>query len=354
MPDPWWPIRSFILSFNERRVKHVKPGHTIVCDECMSAWKGSDGKYKTNGCPHKTKIARKPEGVGCELKSAADGMSGIILQLELMEGSEAQSKKPGHAEYGEGTSQLLRLCAPWRGTARTIIADSAFSSVKSLLALLDQGLYFMGMVKTATKEYPKKQLLQWASGNGTSPTPNRGSHKLLQSIAPDGSKIIACVWVDKKPKTIICNRYTAHPGIPSERLRHRIDVVDGIPTTVQYTKMIPRPLIVEKFFELFSSIDVHDHYRQGSLAIEREWITHTWWHRTFGTIFGICVVDAYLAYRYESDKDVLASTDVVDFTTFMDLLAHQLIHNIYVPYSATLRRRSDDSASVSVAHVEVQ
>ncbi|KAL5475280.1 hypothetical protein EMCRGX_G027361 [Ephydatia muelleri] len=90
----------------------------------------------------------KPEGVGCELKSAADGMSGIILQLELMEGSEAQSKKPGHAENGE-----------------------------------DQGLYFMGMVKTATKEYPKKQLLQWASGNGTGPTPNRGSHKLLQSIA---------------------------------------------------------------------------------------------------------------------------------------------------------------------------
>ena len=58
----------------------------------------------------------------------------------------------------------------------------------------------------------------------------------------------------------------------------------------------------------------------------------------------ICVVDAYLAYRYESDKDFLAS----------DLLAHQLIHNIYVPSSATLRRRSDDSASVSVAHVEVQ
>ena len=138
------------------------------------------------------------------------------------------------------------------------------------------------------------------------------------------------------------------------RLHHRIDVVDGIPTTMQYTKTIPRPVIVEKFFEFFfSTIDVHDHYRQGSLAIEREWITHTWWHRTFGTIFGICVVDAYLASRYESDKDFLASTDVVDFTTFMDLLAHQLIHNIYISSSTSLRRRSDESASVTVAHVEV-
>ena len=94
---------------------------------------------------------------------------------------------------------------------------------------------------------------------------------------------------------------------------------------MQYKKTIPRPLIVEKFLEFFSAIDVHDHYRQCSLAIEREWITHTWWHRTFGTIFGICVVDAYLAYRYESDKDFLASTEVVDFATFMDLLAHQLM-----------------------------
>ena len=159
-----------------------------------------------------------------------------------------------------------------------------------------------------------------------------------------------CLGCDKKPKTIICNQYTGHPGIPSEHLRHRIDVVDGIPTTVQYTKTMPRPVIVEKFFEFFSSIDVHDHYRQGSLAIEREWITHTWWHRTFGTIFGICVVDVY---RYESDKDFLASTEVVDFTTFMDLLAHQHIHNIYILSSPSLRRRSDKSAAVTVAHVEV-
>ena len=84
----------------------MKPGHTIACDECMSAWKGSDGKYKANACPHKTKNVRKP-GVGCELKSAADGMSGIILQLELMEGNEAQSQKTRPAEYGEGHHNYL-------------------------------------------------------------------------------------------------------------------------------------------------------------------------------------------------------------------------------------------------------
>ena len=41
----------------------------------------------------------KIEGVGCELSSRWEM---DLLQLELMEGSEA--KKPGHAEYCEGTS----------------------------------------------------------------------------------------------------------------------------------------------------------------------------------------------------------------------------------------------------------
>ena len=92
-------------------------------------------------------IRQKSGGVACKLKSAADGISGILLllQLELMEGGEAQSKKQGHAEYGEG----IRLCAPWRGTARTIIADSAFPSVKSLVAL---GFYFMGMMQTGVSK----------------------------------------------------------------------------------------------------------------------------------------------------------------------------------------------------------
>ncbi|POM58709.1 Integrase catalytic core protein [Phytophthora palmivora] len=57
--------------------------------------------------------------------------------------------------------------------------------------------------------------------------------------------------------------------------------------------------MVELFFEYFSTVDVHDHYRQGSLEIEREWLTHSWAHKIFGTVLGMVVVDSYLAYRYE-------------------------------------------------------
>ena len=37
-----------------------------------------------------TKIKRKPEGVGAELKSVCCGQSGVLLQLDIMEGKDRQ------------------------------------------------------------------------------------------------------------------------------------------------------------------------------------------------------------------------------------------------------------------------
>ena len=51
-------------------------------------------------------------------------------------------------------------------------------------------------------------------------------------------------WI-KSLKLLYATDTLGHPGIPVESLHHRIDVVDGTPTTVQYTKTIPRPVIVE-------------------------------------------------------------------------------------------------------------
>ena len=48
------------------------PGQPVVLDDCMSSWTGSEADV-AEGMPHKTKIERKPEGVGAELKAMACG-----------------------------------------------------------------------------------------------------------------------------------------------------------------------------------------------------------------------------------------------------------------------------------------
>ncbi|KAF4149303.1 Transposase IS4 [Phytophthora infestans] len=130
----------------------------------MSAWKGKEAKYALDRLPHMTKIARKPERKGTELKAIADGESGVLLRLEVVEGTVRQRQKQYCSQFGEGASIVLRLAEPYKGTRRTIIADSTFASVKTLVQVEKPlGLFFMGIVKTATVQYPKTHMQQWSA-----------------------------------------------------------------------------------------------------------------------------------------------------------------------------------------------
>jgi hypothetical protein len=300
----------------------------MVVDELMSAWKGIDALYNVNGMPHVSKQMRKPEGVGAEIKAVADGTTTIIMRLDIMEGKEQQSKKEFADLKKEGTAITLRLMKPWFSSGRVVHADSAFSSVFTLLECRKRGLHFMGLVKTAHVEFPSDYLKAQASNFGHDSLYPRGGYILLQSIAdPNGVShppIFALGWYDAQPKYLVSSCGSTVPGTPSIRPRQRIDLQDGEFVTVSYEKTVPRPKMVEDFFATFSNIDVHDHYRQGSLEMERHWITRNWTHRIFTTIFGICIVDAFLAHRFEKN---INNDAPMDFTAFCGQLSRELIEN---------------------------
>ena len=99
--DPWQAIRCFIEDFNLTRKRNCIPGCHIVVDECMSSWNGADGEFVAEAMPHKTKVARKSEGIGAEMKSLACGETGILLKLDIMEEKEANQRKDYAQLYGE-------------------------------------------------------------------------------------------------------------------------------------------------------------------------------------------------------------------------------------------------------------
>ena len=95
------------------------------------------------------------------------------------------------------------------GTGRIVIVDSAFSSVKTFIALKQRGLYFMGLVKTAHKQFPKVWLKNWASGrNNGGEKPARGSHVVLEATDTCSEEFYAVGWAKKKPTFIVCNAGT--------------------------------------------------------------------------------------------------------------------------------------------------
>lgn len=156
LENPWLPVQCFIDGFNATCVKYVNPGTYLLIDEIMSPWLGLDANYAMNGVPHRTKIKRKPKGTGVELKAVCDYMSSIMMQLEIYEGALHQSQKKYEDQYGSGTAVTLRMTSPWHGKAHIVVADSAFSCVATAVALKQNGTYFVGIVKTASKMYPKQ------------------------------------------------------------------------------------------------------------------------------------------------------------------------------------------------------
>lgn len=142
---------------------------------------------------------------------------------------------------------------PFHDTARTVVADSAFASVKTLVELERCGLFFMGLVKTASSAYPKQHMVDWATNCA-----HRGEFRVMESDSPFSTKMYALCWYDRKPKCILSNRGTTRPGTESVRVRHQIvRRDDGTSDTLRYTLNVKRPEMIELLFAAFLAVDVH-------------------------------------------------------------------------------------------------
>ncbi|KAL5500549.1 hypothetical protein EMCRGX_G012131 [Ephydatia muelleri] len=112
---PWQDIRPIIEDFNLTHQKNISPGCHLPVNECISAWKGSDGERECHIRPKS--VAHKPEGVGVETKALACGETGIILKFDIKEGKEANRRKDFSQEYGEGTAVTLQLTKEYSSSA---------------------------------------------------------------------------------------------------------------------------------------------------------------------------------------------------------------------------------------------
>ena len=345
----FWQIQPLIDSFNAIRARMVSPGYKLVGDESMSPWRGKDERFGVRGCPHVTKIIRKPKGVGMEVKNLACCDSGILMALEIMAGKLEMQEREYVREYGGGTSLLLRLSANWHGTGRLIVADSAFASVKSAVALKSRGLYFMGLVKTAHRKFPKK----WAQ---TVEIASRGGHKVVQATE-EGVKLRAVTWNDGKKdkktgdiirKCIISSCGTTLPSTAHRKRRWR--VVNGLDEDYQVS--VPRPNIVSEYFDGAAKIDIHNHFRQGPKGVCLESRRSNRWEiRFWQTWRGFLIVDAFKAYtRFCPGKSACK------LSHFVRVVAQALLDNTIgcAPDAPALRRREPEAGSAPKVHRLVQ
>jgi hypothetical protein len=105
--DPWWPIRGGVNGLNENRSQTIVRSRALCIDESMSAFQPRSSKL--GGLPHLSFIKRKPRPLGTEFKSAADGVSGVLLWLEIQEGKKAMQTKPLVSKLGSNAACAMRI-----------------------------------------------------------------------------------------------------------------------------------------------------------------------------------------------------------------------------------------------------
>ena len=289
--DPWREVRWLIDGYNDNRRKTIKPSWLVVVDETMWAWTGQ-------GMPHLSFVKRKPEPLGCEVKNLCDGVSGVMLFLEIQEGKELMERKQFCRTHKCTTATTLRL-AKGAGLqepdtlraedkpARVLVGDSWFASLETAKALKEQlGVGFIGNVKTAHKEYPVEQL-RWDLAKT-----QRGDHVVYKlNDTENGEGVWAVGWNDHHYKTFIATSGITSSGREAKRARQN-------DTGQTFYKQVKRPKVMETYYDACGQIDLHNRHRQGQLRLEKVWKTLKWNNRLLVSILSSTMVDAFKAWEH--------------------------------------------------------
>ncbi|KAL1519451.1 hypothetical protein AB1Y20_022973 [Prymnesium parvum] len=207
------------------------------------------------------------------------------------------------------------MLKPSFSTGRVLVADSWFGSVACALALFKHGLFAVMNVKTATKEFPKDQLLaevDEVKGNSAEARDarrrRRGKQIAFTREFTVGSRkvtLIAAGHNRKVPLLLVATYGSMLPGddhVKTWQVRKR----DG---TVEYHKIVTKqPQVHALYRQWMNIVDVHNKLRQGVVSMADIWHTVNWSERHFAEGLGFWEVNIYKALTYFYSRAFVWST----------------------------------------------
>jgi hypothetical protein len=116
-----------------------------------------------------------------------------MMRLKLVKTMEEQQThlRTGDGGLLHGAAVLKSLVLPWARTDRIVCAYLYFASVGALQELKRIGLRFIGVVKTATRQFPQSYLSHLE-------TTERGDRRGLIAKDEDGTpSMLAFCWMDR-------------------------------------------------------------------------------------------------------------------------------------------------------------
>jgi hypothetical protein len=334
----WMLVDGFVDRYNLHREANFVPSDLICVDESISRWYGQGGHWINYGLPMYVAIDRKPEN-GCEIQNACCGRCMIMMRLKLVKTAEEEAthqQAEGTNGMLHGTKILLFLVGPWLNTDRTTVGDSYFASVGAACTLDERGMGFIGVVKTATKRFPITYLSNLEMQE-------RGDrHGVVTRGANGVTTLMAFVWMDRDRRYFIASASSLQAGLPHVRSRWRQVNTEQNAEAERIQVTVQQPKACETYYSACGKIDQHNRHRQATLMLENKLPTQEWSRRVNMTLFGMLVVDAWLAF---SECTQACETQ----KEFYSLLAEELIDNTYDDEGLIARRRRNQEDGTDIS-----
>jgi hypothetical protein len=140
-----------------------------------------------------------------------------MMRLKLVKTMEEQQThlRTGDGGLLHGAAVLKSLVLPWARTDRIVCADSYFALVGALQELKRIGLRFIGVVKTATRQFPQLYLSHLEMTE-------RGDKRGLIAKDEDGTpSMLAFCWMDHDRRYFLASASSLQPGRAYSRTRWR-------------------------------------------------------------------------------------------------------------------------------------
>ena len=300
---PWEMFIPFVGKYNATRRNLVNVVYLIL-DESMSGWRPKT--TKTGGFPNLTWEPRKPVELGTMIRNAAECVSGLFINHDIVQTASQQASKkyvgeqsslPKGEAIGVHTAEVLRQCEgaavkpggwvggdAWFGSINTTVELKKKLGIFSTFIVKGNVNYFpMDVLKSVLlARYPKRPAGHWVVMKAT--------------ISEVELFIMAYAWSNKGISYIVSSCGTT--------IRHERDYVskfeDGFGNTD--CKALARPAIAHMLYEFLPLIDEHNKARQNALGLERKWPTKNCWFRLMCTFIGMAVVDLQRWDRNMRDK----------------------------------------------------
>ena len=206
------------------------------------------------------------------------------MRLMVVKSPEEDATCDENSGINHGAAMTRRLVEHWKKADRIVCGDSYFAFVATVQELHRIGRRFIGVVKTAHRNFPSKYL-------GSRAMDGRG--KWFSMIHEGELDIGALLWIDRERRHFVSSVGTALPGANIYRERWRR--VDGISKLVVTETQIPQ--IAETYYAAASMINRHNRCRQQDLQLEKKFLVRDWSIRVNTSLFAICIVDSWLLYK---------------------------------------------------------